>query len=37
VCWQALEDVAQVLIRVMPVELGRLNQTHRSGRTLATA
>jgi cytochrome b561 len=37
VCCQALEDVAQVLIRVMPVELGRLNQTHRSGRTLATA
>ena len=37
VCWQTLQDVAQVLIRVMPVELGRLDQAHRSGRTLATA
>lgn len=37
VCGQSLEDVAQVLIRVVPVELGRLNQAHRSSRTLATA
>jgi hypothetical protein len=37
VCWQAIQDVAQVLIRVVPVELSLLNQTHRSSSTLAIA
>ena len=31
---QALQHILQIGIRIMPIELGALNQTHHSGGTL---
>ena len=33
--WQAGQDIFQIGIRIMPIELGALNQTHDGRTTLA--
>jgi len=35
--WQARENILQVRVRIMPIELRRLNQTHDCSRTFAAA
>ena len=35
VCWQALQHIFQIGIRVVPIEPGALNQAHDRSRPLA--
>ena len=35
--WQVSEDIFQIVIRIMSIELGRLDQAHQRYRTFSTA